>query len=327
MKRLTLGAAARLAPFLLNTAGKQRLAILIYHRVMPERDPMRPGEPTTIEFDWQMRLLREHFNPLPLSRAVELLGTGELPPRAVCVTFDDGYADNERLALPVLVRHGIPATVFVSTGYLNGGRMFNDTVIETLREVSGQELDLRDLGLGLHSVATPSERLATVDVLLRNIKRRDPAERTELVERVASYARSLPENLMMTDAQVRNLADSGLEVGAHTVSHPILASAQDSVAREEIRAGKAHLEDLLQREIHTFAYPNGKPGDDYERRHRDMVRDLGFRAAVATHWGVATPQSDTFQLPRFTPWDRAPARFALRLLANYRRSDPLTTAA
>jgi hypothetical protein len=84
-----------------------------------------------------------------------------------------------------------------------------------------------------------------------------------------------------------------------------------------------YLEALLQDAVEVFAYPNGRPHLDYGIEHRDLVSEMGFKAAVSTHWGVGTAGSDRYQLPRFTPWDRQALRFGLRLLANYRRLDPL----
>lgn len=324
MTSAALGLLARAVPIVLGTARCQRLAILIFHRVVPSRDPLRPGEPTVAEFDWQMALVRKHFNPLPLDEAAHRLRERSLPPRAVCVTFDDGYSDNEALALPVLKKYAIPATVFVSTGFLNGGRMFNDTVIESIRQCSDDSLNLADIGLEHYSVRSVSERIAAIEAILTAIKHRDPAERTRLVAAIEARATHLPDDLMMTDTQVRNLEAGGVSVGAHTVNHPILQSVSDSVASDEIRQSKTKLEALLQRPVDSFAYPNGRPGADYSLQHRDIVRDLGFSVAVSTHWGVGTPESDVFQLPRFTPWDRTPARFLLRLLLNYRRVDPLS---
>lgn len=327
MKTAALGLFARTAPYALGTAGRQRLAILIYHRVLPGRDPLRPGEPTVAEFDWQMALVRKHFNPLPLVEAADRLRDGSLPPRAICVTFDDGYADNEELALPVLQKYAVPATVFVSTGFLNGGRMFNDTVIESIRQCTDETLDLSGIGLERYALRDAPERIAAIDAILTAIKHREPADRSGLVNEIEGRAGQLPRNLMMTDAQVRNLGSSGVSVGAHTVNHPILQSVNSTVAKTEIGDSKATLEALTQRPVDSFAYPNGRPGDDYSILHRDMVEELGFAVAVSTHWGVATPDSDLFQLPRFTPWDRTPARFALRLLLNYRKVDPLQETA
>jgi peptidoglycan/xylan/chitin deacetylase (PgdA/CDA1 family) len=315
--------AAQLLTLLLNTHGKQRLSILIYHRVLPRHDPMRPDEPTIAEFEWQMRILRSNFNPLPLVDAVERLRTGTLPARAICVTFDDGYADNELHALPVLRKYAIPATVFVSTGFLNGGRMWNDSVIEALRNFQGEKLDLRGLDLGLFNVESSAQRVAAVDSIIRKIKHLDPDARASLVHAIEQRVTGLPHDLMLTDAQVRALASNGVAIGAHTVNHPILSSISKQSARSEIQGSKLCLEELLQQQVDVFAYPNGKPDLDYRVEHRDMVEELGFKIAVSTHWGVSTRQSDTFQLPRFTPWDRQQLKFAIRLLAGYRQIDPL----
>lgn len=299
------------------------LSILIYHRVLPDFDPLRPGEPTVRDFDRQMGMIRRLFTPLPLHTALELLMEERLPERSVCVTFDDGYADNEQFALPVLVRHGISATVFVSTGYLNGGRMWNDTVIESIRRYRAAEIDLTDLGLGRFNLDSVANRLAAVDRILTAIKHLDPDERLARVKAVAARVDHLPDDLMMTDLQVRRLAARGQHIGAHTVNHPILASVPLHVARAEIAQSKSYLEDLIQTEVAAFAYPNGRPGLDYTEQHRDLVAAEGFSVAVATHWGVGVAASDRLQLPRFTPWDRQPWRFALRLLLNGRRLDPL----
>lgn len=323
MSGLPLRLAAGLLPLLCNPSGEPRLSVLIYHRVVPSRDAMRPDEPTAEEFDLQMRLLREHFDPLPLADAAAGLARGSLPRRAVCVTFDDGYADNEQVALPVLARYDIPATVFVSTGYLNGGRMWNDTVIEALRNWEGAHAALEDLALPGYPLATMADRRAAAHDLLPRIKHRDPSERQRIVDAIAQRSGGLPDNLMMTDAQVRRLARAGVEIGAHTVSHPILATVAPEVARQEIQSSKAQLEALVEREVAAFAYPNGLPERDYGAEHRAMVQEAGFTVAVSTHWGVATRRSDVLQLPRFTPWDRQPLRFGLRLLLGQRRVDPL----
>ena len=115
------------------TLGENRLSILIFHRVLESFDFMRSGEITAREFDAKMQLIARYFAPISLSDAVEHLKQGTLPKRAICVTFDDGYRDNAEVAYPILKKWNIPATFFVATGFLNGGRMWNDSVIETCR--------------------------------------------------------------------------------------------------------------------------------------------------------------------------------------------------
>lgn len=109
------------------------LSILIYHRVLARPDPLFPGEVDRALFERQLRLLKRFYTVLPLSVAVQRLRDGSLPPRAACITFDDGYADNAEHALPLLRQYGLHATFFIATGYLNGGQMWNDRVIDAVR--------------------------------------------------------------------------------------------------------------------------------------------------------------------------------------------------
>ena len=320
MKNLLHSAVATLLPSVLQTKNKQRLSILTYHRVLSSFDYMRPAEPIASEFEWQMELLARYFNPLPLSEALSLMEYGELPERAVCVTFDDGYADNEEIALPVLSRWKIPATVFVATDFLNGGRMWNDTVIEALRIAEGHSFNLRDAGLVSYAANSIEERRLAATTIIREIKHWPPKKRAEIVELIVSMVDQLPSSLMMTDEQVRNLSESGVEIGAHTKSHPILSTLELGQIKEELIGSKEYLEAILGTTVRYFAYPNGRPGIDYRMEHRDLVEIQGFDAAVSTQWGVASGMSDKWQLPRFTPWDKTPLRFMTRLLLNFRNS-------
>lgn len=303
---------------LLSPAGKRaRLSILIYHRVLPRPDALLPGDPDAALFRTQMQLLRRYFNPLSLSEAVSRLQAGTLPARAACVTFDDGYADNYTEALPILREAGVPATFFIATGYLNGGRMFNDTVIETVRRLPAGEHDLSAQGLGVRVIAGADSRMALIRDAVSQIKYLGIDERRDRAEAfAASLGVTPPDDLMMDTEQLRALARSGMGIGGHTVNHPILASLDPESARHEMRDGKETLEALLAQPVTLFAYPNGRPGKDYLPEHAAMAREIGFEAAVSTAWGASQRGSDIHQLPRFTPWDRAPAAFGMRLARN-----------
>jgi peptidoglycan/xylan/chitin deacetylase (PgdA/CDA1 family) len=302
-----------------------RLSILIFHRVLPEVDPLFPQEMDAQRFDVLCSWLSQWFNVLPLDEAVRRLKGGSLPKRALAITFDDGYADNHDVAMPVLKKHGLCATFFIATGFLDGGRMWNDTVIESVRLTKLHTLPLQQLGvsglaeMAVHSVADKQEVITQV---IRAIKYLPVPQRLALTQELATLAQvTPPTNLMMTSAQVRAMRRAGMQIGAHTVSHPILAKLTDEQAREEIQRGKHQLEDLLDEPITLFAYPNGKPGEDYAPQSIQIVKDLGFEAAVSTAWGASNAQTDPFQIPRFTPWDRSPWRFALRLMTNLTRTE------
>lgn len=304
-----------------SPAGRRAaLSILIFHRVLPVSDPLFPEEPDRKRFDEILGWLAGSFNVLPLDRAVRDLKAGCLPARAVAITFDDGYEDNFSVALPLLQKHGLNATFFVSSGFLNGGRMWNDTIVESVRRFSGAVIDLGAIGLGQFPAREWREKRQAIDALLPRLKYLPPEARLAQANALARIcAADLPDDLMMSSEQVRGLRAAGMVVGAHTLNHPILAQVEDAVAKDEIEGSKVQLEAILGEPVSLFAYPNGKPGRDYTGIHARMVREAGFVAAVSTSIGVSRSGSDVMQLPRFTPWDRTEQRFGFRLIQNMSR--------
>jgi peptidoglycan/xylan/chitin deacetylase (PgdA/CDA1 family) len=314
----------------LSPAGPRgRLSTLIFHRVLPEADPLFPQEMHAQRFDELCAWLRNWFQVLPLHEACQRLRDGSLPERALAITFDDGYADNHEVALPILQRHGLNATFFIATGFLNGGRMWNDTLIEAVRGAPGPSLDFSEVGLA-DADGTPVQRLPmnnwierrqAVDRLLMACKYLPVLERQRATESIARLAQAtLPQDLMMQSSQVQALHSAGMGIGGHTVNHPILARLDESQAKQEMLDGKSYLESLLQAPVTTFAYPNGRPGQDYLAPHPTMARELGFEFAVTTAWGVSTRASDPHQLPRFTPWDSSRWAFGVRMARNLRQT-------
>jgi len=303
---------------MLSPAGSGgRLSILIFHRVQAQPDSLFPEEMHAASFRERMLWVRDWFNVIPLEEAVTALGRGALPARALCITFDDGYADNASVALPILRELGLHATFFVATGFLDGGRMWNDTVIETIRRACGDAIDLSGLGLGKHPIVSLQERRQAIETLLARLKYRPPGERQALTEAMAAQlAPTLPQDLMMTRAQIRTLAVAGMGFGGHTANHPILARLDDVAARREIADGRDALEGIIRQPVKLFAYPNGRPRTDYTAAHVRMVKELGFAAAVSTAAGAARAGSSVYELPRFTPWGRKPVRWGARFARN-----------
>lgn len=310
---------------LLSPGGaRARLTVLIFHRVLPEPDPLFPDEVDAARFDELLGWIKSWFQVLPLDEAIRRMNEGTLPARAAALSFDDGYADNHDVALPLLQVHALPCTFFVATGFLDGGRMWNDTLIEALRRCRLPQLDLRGLrgaggdDLGLHEIDTAASRRVALGRLIPAVKYLEPGLRLACVDALAQRAEVRPPtDLMMSSGQVRALRAAGMQIGAHTVTHPILAKLDDRQAADEISASRDKLQLLLGEKVGLFAYPNGKPGQDYSPSvHPQLVKELGFDAAVSTLSGASRQGDDVFQIRRFTPWDRSRLRFSLRLARN-----------
>lgn len=297
-------------------AGDDRLCIVSYHRILERPDPLIDSEPTVDTFRWHMDLLAACFNVLPLAQAIELLKEGRLPPRAVAITFDDGYRSLHELALPILRARGLPATVFVTSGHIaDSSSMWNDIILEAVRRLPGPAVDLADLGLERYPLDTPGARKSSAGLLTEHCKYLTPAERGAMLARLRELAgHDLTQHLMLTPAMIRDLADNGVDIGGHTVTHPILEKLDDESAAREIADCKRELEAITGRPVRLFAYPNGKAGTDFTGRHLDMVRAAGYDAAFTTATGAATRSHSLYAFPRSRPWDVRPLPFAARLL-------------
>ena len=142
-------------------------------------------------------------------------------------------------------------------------------------------------------------------------------------ERICQLAEVVPpDDLMMTSSQVAALARAASDRGTYgKPSHP--CPVGPSAARDEIQRGRQRLEAITGSQVRLFAYPNGRPGEDYTIETTELVRQMGFGAAFSTAHGVARRNADLFQLPRFTPWDRNDLKFGIRMARNLMNPDRL----
>lgn len=303
-----------LARLLARLIGAGRTVILTYHRVLDGPDVMRPGETTAAAFDAQMRVLSSNFPVTTFGEYIQSFDGEMHLDNSVIVTFDDGYRDNFDVALPILQKYGLSATFFIATGFRDGGMMWNDRLIEAVRAAVGQTIDLRDAGGSVTPLATFEDASNCAKQTLARIKRLPQQERATVVEGIVQSVGHTPSGrMMMVDSEIAALANSGMEVGAHTVTHPILASLSVDEARTEIMESKRTLERILGSDVKSFAYPNGRPGKDYSAVHVDLVRECGFAGAATTQWGCATRLSSPFEVPRKSLWGTGGAGIWLRL--------------
>lgn len=295
--------------------GNRGICILGYHRVLSSPDIYLPQDPDIEQFRSQMRVLANYFNVLSLSDAVSALEKGIIPARAVCITFDDGYRSVHDLAMPVLRELSLPATVFVSSGVLDQNNMWNDRIIDAIRRYTGLSLDLRDLDLDVYQLDTIVNRQESCRRLVAKLKYSPQQLRDGLVSSIEKKMKIEPgPALALSSSMLSALIESNIDIGAHTVNHPILEKLPDEQAWYEISQSKTDIERLISHPVKFFAYPNGKYGVDFSQRHCRMVERAGFQGAFAGSSSMAAKDCDLYSIPRCQPWDKTPISFSVRLV-------------
>jgi len=297
----------------------QRMVVIAYHRVLYSKDALFPDIIDRFEFEEQIKILKKYFNVMRLDDAVVRLQHGTLPDATVCITFDDGYLDNYEVALPLLKKHCLPATFFVATGFIGNGMMWNDSIIELVRSIQSEKVDLSDIGLPVLDVSSAANKRKAIDLILNSIKYDPFFERSKKIESLCEgFGWCNLIDMMMNEAQIRELSSAGMEIGAHTVNHPILSRVSDEDAEKEICDSKADLENILSHEVTSFAYPNGRYQQDFGDEHINIVKNVGFNCSVSTDWaGVAGNNVSMFRLPRVGFIEKSKSRFIFKLIKSF----------
>ena len=209
-----------LSRLLSPTGSRGRLAVFSYHRVLETVDPLRVGDLTSEHFDADLQVVADHFNVLPLPEAVRLLRQRRLPACAAAITFDDGYRINYTQAAPVLERHKLPATFYIATGMIEAGVMWNDLIIDAIGACQSNQL-VHEFERCEHQVIDVGQRRQRIGEILRALKYQPLADRFDQAEAFyfANTGRAELPRLMMNESEVRELAEHGFDIGAHTVRH------------------------------------------------------------------------------------------------------------
>jgi peptidoglycan/xylan/chitin deacetylase (PgdA/CDA1 family) len=309
--------------------------VLLYHRVAAlDSDPQRLAV-TPEHFAGHLEILRLRCYPMPLQEMIKGAQDGSLPDRAVAVTFDDGYADNLEDGRPLLERYEVPATVFLTTSYLGGGREFWWDDLERLLLLPGElprilrlrvrgsvhDWDLegastydvedcqRHADWNVENPKDPTPRHHVYRCLCRMLGRVSNEERDatlrELCDAAGVTACARATHKVLAPHEVARLTEGGvIDVGAHTATHSALSALPLTMQQSEIAGSKARLQEITGREVAGFAYPFGGRSD-YTAATVALVREAGFTWACSTHRGLVGPRSDLFQLPRLLvrSWD------------------------
>jgi peptidoglycan/xylan/chitin deacetylase (PgdA/CDA1 family) len=306
----------------------------MYHRIADVATDPQLLCVSAAKFGEHLELIRNSYVP---ARLVDLVGggaDGTVPARAAAVTFDDGYADNLDVAKPLLERNDVPATVFVTSGYVGGRRAFWWDELERLLlrpgrlpvqfvlDVAGERLPFDLGGDAVYSPARasasagwtvldaedPGPRQQAYRVLSVRLRMLEEADRERVLDSLRSLAAPDGSDAVaprtLTLAEVALLDGGPVEVGAHTVTHPVLSQLSPQRQEDEIVRSKQELESAVDRPISSFAYPYGASGD-FDRRTVALVRANGFDHACTSVPGRLSPRADRFRLPRLAVrnWD------------------------
>jgi len=293
-----LRAAARFA--------RPRAVILSYHSVVeePERtaNTIRISNPRA-SFESQMSALAQRFNPVTIEQVALFAAEGrQLPPRSTAVTFDDGFADNHDVVLPILSRYGIPAAFYimvnaVETGtppwYVRLNYAFCTTTVPKWKHPgNGRSFELGNAD-GKQAALNTAWDLGAA---------RAGAAQEELVRQIEESLQVEPldarSGLMLNWDQVRALKQAGHTIGGHTLSHPNLAHITEGEARSEIRGCKERLEERLGEPIEHFSYPHPALNPQWTPQTLQITREAGFRSALLTTPGSVLPGDQPLSLKR-----------------------------
>jgi peptidoglycan/xylan/chitin deacetylase (PgdA/CDA1 family) len=258
-----------------------RLRILCYHGVCTDDTAAQPWMPqffvTRTEFTRQLEYLSRRASVLRLSEAIERLRTGSLPPRAVCITFDDGYANNLHTAYPLLRKWNMPATVFLSTSYIESGEFFPFLQAKLIRSRYGAAVNYKN---------------SSIDTVLDQAAPWWPSTRRSLTE---DHMRELRP---LTIDEVRSADSDLLEFGGHTDRHCILRNETPERRAAEIRTSIRKLREWTGRPVRLFSYPNGQQ-EDFSEGDKQVLREQGVEAAVTGIPGTNSRETDPLELRRY----------------------------
>jgi len=283
-----------------------RAVVLMYHSVV--EDPRETANTIRISqsrpsFEHQISTLARRFNVVTIEQIEEFVAeVRRLPPRSVAITFDDGFADNHDVALPILSHYGTPATFYIIVNAAESGippwycrftfAFDKTTVPEWKHPVNGCVFQL----------ANPDDRKAALSAAW-DLGAAQTGEAQELLVREIENSLQVEpldarSGLMMDWEQVRAMKKAGHTIGAHTLSHPNLAHVTQKQAEEEIVGSKTRLEEKVGGPVLHFSYPHPALNPHWSPQTVQITRDAGFRSAVLTTHGSVAPGDEPLRLMR-----------------------------
>lgn len=338
--RRSLSAASRVIDRIRRRRARPGM-ILLYHRIAAGGPDPWGLAVSPAQFDEHLSVLRQFGVPMGLQEFLSRRAERHQRAPAIVVTFDDGFADNLSQAKPLLHRHKVPATVFVTAGMVGRNRAFwwdeleqrllhPGTLPSELRLTINGNVHRWTLGqtacygssdVSSHlswrawDAACPTERHVLYRALYALLFPLEETAREDILDELAAWAGdsscvARETHRVCTHQELVELAaDGAIEIGAHALTHVSLGALSPRQQWREIWEGKALLEGIVGRPVRSFAFPFGRPSD-YSRETVALVRAAGFTCACTTAGTPVSPQDDALELPRFTVHARDGKSFA-----------------
>ncbi len=277
----------------------REVKILAYHRVLDVADDdeflfdLDLISASTEDFDWQVRHARDNYDPITFAELIDCLdGRQQLPKKPLIFTFDDGFDDNYEYAFPCLKRHGVPATIFISTDYIGGDRTYwFDWVVYLINHLGGRDVELPALQQSFPIPAELAARREFAQSFLERLKRVPDAARCAAVDELQQIAGidfpagGFRDSRPMSWEQVGEMAIAGIEFGSHTASHPILKQVPDADLERELGDSKRIIEQRIDTACDVIAYPVGG-AHAYDERIIEHVKRCDYRLAASYQSGI-----------------------------------------
>ncbi len=287
---------------------RHRIPIVMYHGVC-EKDIHVWTQIPLSKFERQIAYIYRNYRVISLDDAVAVLKKEKPAPfRPLVITFDDGFMSNKTLAYPILKRYNLPATIFLTTSFINKTTRFNglirtDYIVGLFRTSSKTGIDLREQGLGIIKLSDLKNRIRAAYRVSNALKR---MSRDDEYRIIAVIAQKLGDNLGPGDYSIfkslewddicRMHSEGLIAFGAHTVHHEILSRLPYDEMVSEIVDSKLTIEKMLGRPVRHFAYPNGTAADFSDAVKKVAARH--FVCALSTIAGLNSPNDDLYQLTR-----------------------------
>jgi peptidoglycan/xylan/chitin deacetylase (PgdA/CDA1 family) len=303
------------------------VAILAYHRVADLGEDPFALSVHPDRFRDHLRILKSRH---PILRLEDDLTAARKP--SVVLTFDDGYSDNATTALPILEKEGVPATFFITSGYIASGRRFwwdelASLVLDGVHPGRLEALLLEDGSGG--AMRTREDRLAALAKIQPRLKGLDPPARERWLDRLRAESGGAPTGAAptgatasgrpLTQAELKQLAGSPVaSVGAHGVDHPSFAGLSLAAQQQEMSRSKRDLEEWIGRPVTSFSFPFGERGD-FTRSSIRLAAEQGFRRVAVNVPGQVHRWTSPMRLPRHVVRDWPAERFESELAAIWTR--------